>query len=57
MRCKVLGDGREVLHECESWLDLIRWFENYIRDGDSGGWVWFDLYKDDRICSKYMVVK
>lgn len=55
MRCEVRGDGREVLHSCDSWSELVEWFRGYTADG-SGGWGWFELWRDGEIAAKYAVI-
>lgn len=54
MRCAVLGEGREVLHECDSWGEAVEWFRRYT-ERDSGGWAWFALTKDGVTRARFAV--
>lgn len=55
MRCAVLGEGREVLHECDKWSEAVDWLRRYTDDG-CGGWAWFTLTLDGAVRATFMEV-
>lgn len=54
MRCAVLGDGREVLYECDLWSEAVDWLARYM-ERDSGGWAWFALTRDGEVRARYLM--
>jgi len=56
MTCEVLGEGREVLHSCDKWTDLVDWFQGYT-SGGSGGWSWFELKRDGKVAARFVISK
>lgn len=55
MRCAVLGEGREVLHECDLWSEAVEWLRRYT-DSGTGGWSWFEISKDGVVRAKLAIV-
>lgn len=47
------GEGRVELHSCDTWRELVLWFDQYERSEDGGGWKWFELRRGDEVRARY----